>query len=961
MGSPPESRLPLASSTLVVVESPAKAKTIEKYLGDGYQVIASYGHVRDLPPKDGSVRPEADFAMEWESVDRGKRQIEEIARAAKDVDRVLLATDPDREGEAISWHLAEVLRARRGLAGKPIGRVTFNEITKSAVLDAIAKPRQIDGELVDAYKARRALDYLVGFTLSPILWRKLPGAKSAGRVQSVALRLICERETEIEAFKAREYWSIEGLFRTPKGETFAARLTQLDGEKLDRFALGDQGAAERALSIARALAYSVATVETKQVRRNPAPPFTTSTLQQEASRKLGFSATQTMRTAQRLYEGVDIGGETVGLITYMRTDGLTLAGEAIGQIRSQIAQLYGADRVPKAPRVYQSTAKNAQEAHEAIRPTDVARRPDQVGRHLAADERRLYELIWKRTMACQMESAVLDQVTIDVADPAPRAVFRATGSIVRFPGFLDVYAEDRDDPAEDDDAERRLPAVAKGDALDVAKLTPEQHFTQPPPRFTEASLVKRLEELGIGRPSTYASILQVLQDREYVRLEKKRFVPEDRGRIVTAFLEGFFHRYVEYDFTAGLEAQLDEISGGRIDWKTVLADFWRDFGMRSAERDEQLISLTDAVSLLDKSTGARSAIISAIDESLGSHFFPPKADGTDPRLCLVCGTGRLGLKLGKTGAFIGCSNYPECRNTRPLAMPANDDGETDAALPRELGVDPETGLPVSVRKGPFGIYAQLGPKEGDKEKPKRVSLEKGRDPVALTLEDALKLLSLPRPIGSHPESGAPILAGIGRFGPYLKHGDKYTNLPAGEDVLAIGINRAVDILASAAAGGRGARTPVAALRDLGPHPQDGAPVQLFAGRYGPYVRHGNVMASLAKGRDPAEATMEEAVALLAAKAGAPKAGRGRSAPKAAAKPKAATARTTAAKAPAVKAAKKATAAKTTAAKTTAAKTTAAKTTAAKTAAKKAATPAKTPAKPAAAEPKPGAVRRRGAA
>ncbi len=895
-------------STVVVVESPAKARTIEKYLGDGYRVVASYGHVRDLPPKDGSVRPEDDFEMDWETVDRGRKQIEEIARAAKDADRVLLATDPDREGEAISWHVEEVLRGRRGLADKEFQRVTFNEITKAAVTEAIARPRAVDRELVDAYRARRALDYLVGFTLSPVLWRKLPGARSAGRVQSVALRLICERETEIESFRPREYWTLEAVFRTARSETFSARLTHLDGEKLDRFALGDAGAADRAVAIARDLAYAIAKVETRQVRRNPAPPFTTSPLQPEASRKLGFGATQTMRVAQRLYEGVDIGGETVGLITYMRTDGLQLAGEAIGQIREQIGRLYGADRVPASPRVYSSTAKNAQEAHEAIRPTDVRRTPDRMAKVLPPDEARLYELIWKRTMACQMASAVLDQVTIDVADPARRAVFRASGSIVRFAGFLDVYAEDRDDPSgEEDDAERRLPPVSEGEPVEAGKLTPEQHFTQPPPRYTEASLVKRLEELGIGRPSTYASILQVLQDRDYVRLEKKRFVPEDRGRIVTAFLEGFFRRYVEYDFTARLEAQLDDISGGRIDWKQVLADFWRDFGMRSPGSSGPLVSVTEAVTLLDQATGARSAILAAIDDSLGSHFFPPRADGTDPRLCPACGTGRLGLKVGRTGAFIGCSNYPECRYTRPLAVPGAEDAAAgDAALPRLLGEDPATGLPVSVRKGPYGIYVQLGPRdEADKEKPKRVGLEKGRDPAAITLEEALSLLSLPRTVGPHPESGAPILAGIGRFGPYLKHGDRYTTLPAGEDVLTIGINRAVDILANAAARG-GRRAAPAPLRELGTHPADGAPVLLFSGRYGPYVRHGDVMASLPKGKAAEEATLEEAVALLEAKAAAgPRKTPGR---------RAAATKSTGTKARSSKSATKAAAAKTAAAK-----------------------------------------------
>ncbi|WP_437359738.1 type I DNA topoisomerase [Inquilinus limosus] len=860
----------MADQTLVIVESPAKAKTINKYLGRDFTVLASFGHVRDLPAKDGSVRPEEDFAMDWELADRGKSRMDEIARAAKDAARVLLATDPDREGEAISWHVQQLLRERRGLKDLDIRRVTFNEITKSAILDAVAHPRDLDRELIEAYLARRALDYLVGFTLSPVLWRKLPGSRSAGRVQSVALRLICERELEIERFRPREFWSIEAVFRTPKGEEFTARLTHLNGRKLDKFDLPDEASARAAVATIDPLAFAVVSVETKQVRRHPAPPFTTSTLQQEASRKLGMSATQTMRTAQRLYEGVDLGGETVGLITYMRTDGLTLAGEAIAQARQAIGSLYGPTYVPGQPRVYKSTAKNAQEAHEAIRPTDLRRRPEEVARFLSREELRLYELVWKRTMACQMESAVLDQAIVDVADARQTAVFRAVGTVVRFDGFLKVYQEDRDDPSgEEDESQRRLPAMAKGDAVDRRKTVPEQHFTQPPPRYTEASLVKRMEELGIGRPSTYASILQVLQDREYVRLEKKRFIPEDRGRIVTAFLENFFRRYVEYDFTAKLEEQLDDISGGRLDWKQVLRDFWAAF--HAAVEETKELKIGD--------------VISALDEALSDHLFPPKGDGTDPRLCPSCAKGRLGLKLGRTGAFVGCSNYPECRYTRPLGAPAEENGGEESALPRHLGEDPETGLPVSIRKGPYGIYAQLGPKDEAEKgaKPKRASLTKAQDPMAMTLEEALALLSLPREIGRHPESGEPIVAGIGRFGPYLKHGERYKNLPPDEDVLKIGMNRAVDLLA--ADNGRAARASAEPLREVGAHPADGEPIKVFAGRYGPYVRHGKVMASLPRGVEPEAVTVEKAVEWLAAKAakGPAKGGRGRAAPKSSAK------------------------------------------------------------------------------
>jgi DNA topoisomerase-1 len=857
----------LANPTVVVVESPAKAKTINKYLGADYTVLASYGHVRDLPAKDGSVRPDEDFAMDWAIADRGRTRIDEIARAAKAGQRVLLATDPDREGEAISWHVRELLRARRGLEKAEIRRVTFNEITRAAVLAGIANPRELDGELIEAYLARRALDYLVGFTLSPVLWRKLPGSRSAGRVQSVALRLVCERETEIESFRAREYWTIEAEFATPRGDTFTARLTHLNGRKLDRFDLGDEAAAKAAVTAIDPLAFAVAAVERKQVRRHPSPPFTTSTLQQEASRKLGFGATQTMRVAQRLYEGIDIGGETVGLITYMRTDGLQLAAEAVAQARQVIAKLYGDAYVPPAPRLYRSTAKNAQEAHEAIRPTDLRRRPEEVALQLSAEELRLYDLVWKRTMACQTESAILDQVAVDIADEGRKAMFRAVGSIVRFDGFLKVYVEDRDD-AEEDEAARRLPEMAERETLDRRRTIPEQHFTQPPPRYTEASLVKRLEELGIGRPSTYASIMQVLQDRNYVRLEKKRFFPEDRGRIVTSFLENFFRRYVEYDFTAKLEEQLDDISGGRLEWKEVLRTFWRDFF--AAVEGTRDLKIAD--------------VIDALDQSLGHHFFPDAGDGRDPRECPACKAGRLGMRLSKTGAFIGCSNYPECRYTRPLAVPGENGAEGDVVFPRLLGPDPATGLPVSIRKGPYGHYAQLGPREpadGD-EKPKRASLTKAQDPASIGLAEALALLALPREVGPHPETREMILAGIGKFGPYLKHGRVYKNLPKDDDVLSIGINRAVDLLADA----RPARTAALPVRSLGAHPDDGAAVDIFAGRYGPYVRHGAVMATLPKGAAIEDVTLAQAVALLAAKATRAPA-KGGAAKKAAARPKAA--------------------------------------------------------------------------
>ncbi len=846
---------------VVVVESPAKAKTINKYLGSGFTVLASFGHVRDLPPKDGSVRPDEDFAMDWQSEGRSEKRIAEIAQALRGAKRLILATDPDREGEAISWHVREMLKQRKLLENVDVKRVVFNEITRSAVLDAMRNPRELDHNLIEAYLARRALDYLVGFTLSPVLWRKLPGARSAGRVQSVALRLVCEREAEIEAFKSREYWTIDADFRDPNGNTVTARLTHLRGRKLDKFDLPTREAAEAAVTEIERQGFAVVEVERKQVRRHPPPPFTTSTLQQEASRKLGFGASHTMRIAQRLYEGVDIGGETVGLITYMRTDSVQLSQEAIQGARRQIQGDYGREYLPEQPRVYKSPAKNAQEAHEAVRPTDFSRRPQDVAHYLDPDQRRLYELVWKRAMASEMESATLDQVAIDIASPGRETVFRATGSVILFDGFLRLYHEDEDDPAESED-ERRLPNLSQGDTMAREATRPEQHFTQPPPRYTEASLVKRLEELGIGRPSTYASILQVLQDRSYVKLEKKRFIPEDRGRLVTAFLASFFERYVEYGFTAALEERLDDISGARIDWKSVLREFWQDFSAAVAGTKD--LKVRD---VLDK-----------LDAELGPHFFPERADGTDPRVCPGCGNGRLGLKLGRHGAFIGCANYPECKFTRPLAVM---DGSADAGAglieARELGTDPATGKKVTLRQGPYGPYVQLGdapPKpEGPKtrrkkgeeagpgpEKPKRASLPKKMTPDEVDLPKALGLLSLPRVVGKHPETGQDILAGIGRFGPYLKHAGVFKSLPADDDVLTVGINRAVDLLAQA---GKGRQRPPG--KELGMHPADQKPVTLHQGRYGPYVAHGKVYASLPRGMNENEVTLERALPLLAAR------------------------------------------------------------------------------------------------
>jgi DNA topoisomerase I len=827
---------------VVVVESPAKAKTINRYLGDDYKVVASYGHVRDLPAKDGSVLPENDFAMSWEVDGKSEKHIKTILEAARGADRLFLATDPDREGEAISWHVREVLNSRRGLKHLDVKRVVFNEVTKNAVLEAFARPREIDRELVEAYLARRALDYLVGFTLSPVLWRKLPGSRSAGRVQSVALRLICEREAEIEAFKSREYWTIEVEFKTEAGQIFTARLTHLDGKRLERFDLDTEAKARAAAdAILRASGFAVAEIDSRQVRRNPFPPFTTSTLQQEASRKLGLGASRTMQIAQRLYEGIDLGGEVVGLITYMRTDGVAIANEAIAAARELIGGEFGPRYVPDQPRLYRSPAKNAQEAHEAIRPTDLARKPADVAGRLDNDQRRLYELIWKRTIASQMASALLEQVAVDISDSTGRLRLRANGSVVVFDGFLVLYQEDRDDTAADEEGEgSRLPAMRKAERLTRGEVSPNQHFTQPPPRYTEASLVKKLEELGIGRPSTYASILQVLQDRAYVRLEKRRFLPEDRGRLVTTFLTSFFERYVQYNFTADLENQLDDVSGGRIDWKEVLRNFWRDFS--TAVDGTKELTITQ--------------VLAALDEELGRHFFPNDVSGTDPRLCPVCGAGRLSLKLGKFGAFIGCSNYPNCRYTRALAI----ETDADAAPPETaLGTEPVSGMAITLKKGPYGHYVQLG--EGNGEfKPKRVALPRSIKPADVDREMALRLLALPRELGRHPETGDTITAGLGRFGAYIKHGATFKSLGADDDVLTIGLNRAVVLLAEPISERR--RGPQL-LRELGIHPEGGA-VGLYRGRYGPYVSHDGVIASLPRNSDPETFSLTEALPLLAA-------------------------------------------------------------------------------------------------
>jgi DNA topoisomerase-1 len=843
---------------IVIVESPAKAKTINKYLGSSYSVLASFGHVRDLPAKNGSVDPEKNFNMLWEIDPKAQTRLNDIAKALKGADKLILATDPDREGEAISWHVLEILKEKRALKGQPVERVVFNAITKQAVTDAMKQPRKIDDALVDAYRARRALDYLVGFTLSPVLWRKLPGARSAGRVQSVALRLVCDRELEIEKFVPREYWSLIATLATPRGETFEARLVGADGKKIQRLDIGSGQEAEDFKKALESAQFAVATVEAKPAKRHPYAPFTTSTLQQEASRKLGFAPAHTMRIAQRLYEGVDIGGETVGLITYMRTDGVQIAGEAITQARKVIGEDYGKAYVPDAPRVYQTKAKNAQEAHEAIRPTDLARRPRDMARRLDSEQAKLYELIWLRAIASQMESAELERTTVDITAKAGARLLelRATGQVVKFDGFLALYQEGTDDASDDDDS-RRLPAMSAGEALARKGLNVSQHFTEPPPRFSEASLVKRMEELGIGRPSTYASILQVLKDRGYVKLDKKRLHAEDKGRVVVAFLESFFARYVEYDFTASLEDQLDRISNNEISWQQVLNDFWRDF-----------------IGAVDDIKDLRVAqVLDVLDDMLGPHIYAPREDGGDPRQCPSCGTGKLNLKAGKFGAFVGCSNYPECRFTRPLGNGA--EGTAD----RPLGKDPATGLEVAVKSGRFGPYIQLGDQKdvAEGEKPKRAGIPKGTSPADVDLPLALNLLSLPREVGKHPESGEPIKAGIGRFGPYVQHEKTYASLEQGDDVFTIGLNRAVTLIAEKVAKGPGrGRFRADPGKVLGDHP-NGGPIAVKNGRYGPYVTHDGTNATLPSDLTPETVTLAQAIELIDARAGKGKPKRGKKA------------------------------------------------------------------------------------
>ncbi|GAB5457509.1 MAG: type I DNA topoisomerase [Henriciella sp.] len=857
---------------IVVVESPAKAKTINKYLGKDYKVLASYGHIRDLPSKDGSVDPDNEFEMVWQADSKSQARIREIADAVKAGDKLILATDPDREGEAISWHILEALRKRRALKKDyPVERVVFNAITKNAVTKAMEDPREVDQELVDAYLARRALDYLVGFNLSPVLWRKLPGSRSAGRVQSVALRIVCQRELEIETFKPEEYWTIGAKLRAPDGSDFDTRLHALDGKSLKKFSLPDAASAQAALEKVQLGGYSVASVESKPVKRNPPPPFITSTLQQDASRKLGFNAKRTMQAAQKLYEE--------GRITYMRTDGVNMAEEAYFHAREHIKGDYGAQYLPEKARRYSSKQKNAQEAHEAIRPTVFSVRPDDY-KNPDQDIWKLYALIWRRAVASQMTAAQFERTTIDMLNKDKSATLRASGQVLVFDGFIKLYTEGRDDTDKDDDAEARLPKMAEGNHADLLEAKSEQHFTAPPPRFTEASLVKKLEELGIGRPSTYASTMSTLEDRDYVRIEKKQLIPEDKGRLVTAFLENFFAKYVEYDYTANLEEKLDIISDGKLNWKAFLHEFWKEFHASIDETKDLRVT----------------HVLDALNEALGPYVFPATdAEGNtkeNPRLCPLCNEGELSLKLGRHGAFVGCSRYSDCKFTRQFST----DGSDDAGISpdgQEFGIHPDTGKPIVLKSGRFGPYLEME-QDGEDAKPKRSSLPKGWTPDTLDEAKALMLINLPRTVGLHPEDGEPILANLGRYGPYVQHLKTYANVATAEEMLEIGLNRAVALIADKRANPRGrGRAAAKPLRELGKHPADDEVINVFEGRYGPYVKHGKTNATLPKDIAPDAVTLEQAIELIDARAAKGPKKKKKAAPK---KKKATTQKKTAAKA-----------------------------------------------------------------
>ena len=824
---------------LVIVESPAKAQTINKYLGNDYKVMASVGHIRDLPSKDGAVLPDENFKMSWEMHKDKEKVVKEIIGELKSAESLILATDPDREGEAISWHLQEILNSKKMITDKPVERVVFNEITKNAVLHAMETPRKINSELVEAYLARRALDHLIGFSISPILWRKLPGSKSAGRVQSVALKLICEREIEIEKFNIEEYWSITSIFSKDDKQQFTAKLSVLDNNKLAKMDLKNEKETNLALEKIRNSSFNITKISTKRVRRNPMPPFTTSTLQQEASNKLGFGASRTMRIAQKLYEGINIGSETTGLITYMRTDGVQLSTQAIDELRSEITNLHGKEYIPQLPRIYKSKAANAQEAHEAIRPTAISRHPESMSSYLDAEQLKLYELIWRRTISSQMQSAELDETAADISNENKSIVFRANGSQVHFPGFF-IY-RDRDD-------DKILPHLIENENVGLEKTDGEQHFTQPPPRYTDASLIKKMEELGIGRPSTYASILQVLVNRNYVEKDRGKHIPQERGRILTAFLNNFFGQYIEYDFTADLEKKLDKVSDGKLNYKKLLEEFWNGFKPHLNKMSEL----------------EREKILEALEKELADLFFPKNEDNTNAqpnRKCPTCSNGNLGLELGRYGAFIGCSNYPECKFTKQIAKNENkeENSANETFIPENdgvLGIDPETGLKVIIKKGPYGIYLQLG----EEKKPKRTSIPKLVEASTIDLDKALSFLSLPRLIGKHPETGQDISAGIGRYGPYLKYDINFISIPADETVINIGLNHAVVLIGE---------NSQKLGKVLGDHPDGNGKVLAKSGRFGPYVEYNKIRATLPKSISLEEIDLDKAIELIVAKAAKP--------------------------------------------------------------------------------------------
>lgn len=816
---------------VVIVESPAKAKTINKYLGSDYHVLASFGHVRDLPSKNGSVDVDNNFNMIWEVSDSSKKHLTEITKAVKEAQKVILATDPDREGEAISWHLFQYLTEKNLLKNKQVERVTFNEITKNAILNAMRNPRKVDDNLVNAYLARRALDYLVGFNLSPVLWRKLPGAKSAGRVQSVALRLITEREQEIEQFKIEEYWTIDSLFTGQSKADFKARLINFDNQKLKKLSINTENQAFNIKEKLLSQQFAVTHIEAKPVKRHPAPPFITSTLQQEAARKLGFNANHTMRVAQKLYED--------GHITYMRTDGVTLSSEAITNIRQEIRSQFGPEYVPNDVKVYKSKAKNAQEAHEAIRPTDIEKKPYTIGKD--DDQVKLYTLIRNRTLACQMESATTQRTTVTIHNLDQSSELRSTGSVILFDGFLKLYLEGQDDVS-DDDNDTKLPILNIGETLNTKEIICNQHFTEPAPRFSEASLVKKLEELGIGRPSTYASVLSVLRDREYVKIEKNRFIPEDKGRIVTCFLESYFKQYVEYDFTADLEEKLDKVSDGQLEWLDLLDAFWQEF--------KKAIDATSSLRITE--------VIDTLNEALHDNVFPPRADGTNSRSCPACQEGILSIRLSKFGAFVGCSRHPECNFTRSLSVGANDAGSVIISNNILIG-HTEDGKEIYKKVGRFGPYLEY---KIDTDV-KRAGIPKFYQSQDLTETLARQLLNLPRIIGQHPETKQDIIAGFGRFGAYLAHDGVYCKIQA-EDVLSIGLNHAVTIIAEKAIK-QSKKPAISSGKKLGEH--DGKIISLKSGRYGDYVTDGKINSTLPKGINSDECDLEFAIALISKKLG----------------------------------------------------------------------------------------------